>query len=101
MKDKYPITGYYGIPVHTDNSGNYVLKENARVHLWRNGKHTKGKFEKIGQLFLTENNLLVLIVATQKMKFKDRHDLVPFERFTKELIDGEVLEQALSIYKGM
>lgn len=93
MKNKYPVTRYYGVPVNYDKSGNYIFEEGVKVHAWRNGKHTKGKFQGLGQLFLTENNLLVAIVGFEKMKFKDRHTLAPFERFTKESVPKELLER--------
>lgn len=93
MKNKYSVTRYYGVPVSYDKSGNYIFEEDVKVHSWRNGKHTKGSFQGIGQLFLTENNLLVAIVDFEKIKFKDRHTLVPFERFTKESVSNELLKQ--------
>jgi hypothetical protein len=99
MKDKYPVTCYYGIPVDLDNSGHYMFKSELKIHAWRNGKHTKGKFQKPGQLFLTENNLMVAIVATANLKFNNRHTLVPLERFTKEFIPNAMLQTAQSAFE--
>ena len=65
-KDKYDVQKFTGIPVETDASGKYQLKfdQNGEVklHTWRTGKHTKGKFNHPGQLMLTENNLTVVIL---------------------------------------
>jgi hypothetical protein len=99
MKDKYPVTRYYGVPVTLDNSGNYQFKPEIKIHTWRNGKHTKGKFQRLGQLFLTENNLLVAIIATEKMSFSARHGVVAFERFTKEFISDAMLTTAIANFK--
>lgn len=51
MKDKYPVTCFYGVPIKLDNSGHYIFNTEIKIHAWRNGKHTKGKFLKLGQLF--------------------------------------------------
>lgn len=97
MKDKYEVTRYIGVPVDTDQSGNYIIKKDEngefKLHDWRTGKHTKGKFKKIGQLFLTENNLLVAVIKTEPVKFNNRHQYTPLQRFTSEnLSDEQVLE---------
>lgn len=99
MKDKYPVTCFYGVPIKLDNSGHYIFNTEIKIHAWRNGKHTKGKFLKLGQLFLTENNLLVAIVGATKLSFKNRHNFVPLERFTKEFISDEMLEIAIKKFK--
>jgi len=104
MKDKYDVSKYFGIPVNTDNSGTYQLKVDdyggIKIHTWRTGKHTKGKFKQPGQLLLTENNLMVMIVAAEKMAFKDRHSEVPLQRFTSEFATEELLAQGLKIYSS-
>lgn len=97
MKDKYEVTRYIGVPVDTDQSGNYIIKKDDKgefkLHNWRTGKHTKGKFKNIGQLFLTENNLLVAVIKTAPVKFNNRHEYTPLQRFTNEsLSDEQVLE---------
>lgn len=98
MKGKYKVTRYVGVPVDTDKSGNYIIKKDPhgdfKLHNWRTGKHTKGKFKQIGQLFLTENNMLVAVVQTYSVKFKDRHDFTPLQRFTSEFLDEEQINDA-------
>lgn len=101
MKDKYEVNKYFGIPVTTNNSGDYVLKADdhgdVKIHTWRTGKHTKGKFKQPGQMLLTENNLMVMIVASEKMVFKDRHSEVPLQRFTSEFANEALVQQGIKI----
>lgn len=33
MKDKYEVTRYIGVPVDTDQSGNYIIKKMKMVNL--------------------------------------------------------------------
>jgi muconolactone delta-isomerase len=98
MKSKYEVTKYTGVPVETDNSGNYVIKRdpqgNFKLRDWRTGKHTKGKYRKIGQLFLTENDMLVAVIATAPVRFKNRHDYTPLQRFTNEMLPLSQIEEA-------
>ncbi|KRM12408.1 hypothetical protein ABTQ33_01335 [Paucilactobacillus suebicus] len=98
---KYEVHRYTGLPVEMDNSGNYYFKQDAhgeaKFHVWRTGKHTKGKFKHLGQLFLTENDLLVAVIKVEKMAFKDRHSEVPLQRFTSETISDELLKNGLSL----
>ena len=51
-KDQYEVKKFYGIPVLNDNSGGYALKMGAdgkaKIHTWRTGKHTKGKYRQPG-----------------------------------------------------
>ena len=104
MKNKYEVHRYIGLPVVSDNSGNYLFKLDehgqARPHLWRTGKHTKGKFSRIGQLLLTENNLLVAIIEVEPIAFKDRHSEVPLQRFITEFISDDLLKQGQAIVAG-
>lgn len=104
MKNKYEVYRYVGLPVVSDNSGDYMFKlddqGNVRPHAWRTGKHTKGKFSRVGQLFLTENNLLVAVLQVEPMAFKDRHSEVPLQRFTTEFISDDLLEQGLKTIKA-
>ncbi|KIS03888.1 DUF7671 family protein [Paucilactobacillus wasatchensis] len=97
MKNKYEVHRFVGLPFVADNSGNYLFKlddqGNAKPHSWRPGKHTKGKFTHVGQLFLSENNLLVAIIKVEPLAFKDRHLEVPLQRFTSEYITDELLRQ--------
>lgn len=100
-KDKYEVHRYVGIPVTQNNSGKYEFKlddqGDAKLHSWRTGKHTKGKFKQVGQLFLTENDLLVVILEREKMAFKDRHSEVPLQRFTSEIVDDDLIQSGLSL----
>ena len=88
-KNQYPVTRYTGVPVENDGNGGYQLK----LHVWRTGKHTRGKYTGIGQLMLTENNLLVMIVAAEPMAFKDRHQEVPLQRFLTTTATPGLVEQ--------
>lgn len=92
-KNQYEVQKFYGLPVENDNSGGYQLKRGSngeiKIHTWRTGKHTKGKYRRPGQLLLTENNMMVMIVAAEPMAFKDRHSEVPCQRFlTAEVTPG-------------
>ncbi|MGV0168044.1 DUF7671 family protein [Furfurilactobacillus sp. WILCCON 0119] len=86
MKGKYEVHRYLGVPVTTNATGQYVPSGDAQPHNWRTGKHTRGKFTGLGQLFLTENNLMVAVVAVYPVAFKDRHEWTPLQRFTSEAI---------------
>lgn len=98
-KGKYDVQKFTGIPVETDADGKYQLKfdqnGDAKLHTWRTGKHTKGKYEGPGQLMLTENNLTVVILAAEPMAFKDRHSETPLQRFLTAHVDDDVLQQGL------
>lgn len=102
-KDKYEVHRYTGLPVEMDNSGGYEFKVDAhgeaKAHAWRTGKHTKGKYQHLGQLLLTENNLLVAILQVEEMAFKDRHSEVPLQRFTTEFISDDMVAQGLKLLK--
>ena len=67
MASKYPTAELVGVVMTQTNSGQYEPKETQldmnAFHSWRIGKHTKGKLQEPGQLFLTENNLVVMLVA--------------------------------------
>ncbi len=95
MKGKYDTLQLIGVPLITDDSGQYQLKLDNngeyKAHDWRIGKHTKGKFKKLGQVFITENNMLVAIVETKELAFKNRHDFTPMQRFTNEFISDDLL----------
>ena len=97
-KNQYPVTRYTGVPVENDGNGGYQLKRDAsgaaKFHVWRTGKHTRG-----GQLMLTENNLLVMIVAAEPMAFKDRHQEVPLQRFLTTTATPGLVEQGRTLLK--
>jgi len=95
VKGKYEVTQYIGVPVTTNQSGQYVIDEAGfNFHSWRTGKHTKGKFKKLGQVFLTENNLEIAVIKTLPVAFKDRHGFTPMQRFTSAAISDEALKLA-------
>lgn len=102
-KAKYETHRYLGIPVVEDNDGGYQFKRDAdgdvKIHTWRIGKHTKGRFTGAGQLMMTENRLMVMIIEERPLAFKDRHSVVPMQRFltvrasAQLLADGQRLLQ--------
>ncbi|GEK29680.1 DUF7671 family protein [Furfurilactobacillus siliginis] len=92
MKGKYDVQRFVGVPVHANASGQYEASGDGKPHVWRIGKHTKGKFTGAGQIFLTENNLMVAVLAAYPVAFKDRHEWTPMQRFTSERISDELLE---------
>lgn len=95
MADKYPTKELIGVVLEQTNSGNYLPKNAtltaADFHSWRIGKHTKGKLGAAGQIFLTENNQLIALVATKDLAFKNRHTITPMGRFLKESVDDDLL----------
>lgn len=100
-KNQYDVLKFYGLPVEMDNSGKYRIKLDydgfAKIHTWRIGKHTKGKFTHPGQLMLTENNLTVLILKAEPMAFKDRHSETPMQRFLTVEVTPDTLKQGQSL----
>ena len=100
-KDKYDVHKFTGIPVEADADGKYQLKADqngdAKLHTWRTGKHTKGKYQGPGQLMLTENNLPVVILAAEPMAFKNRHSETPLQRFLTVKVEADVLNQGLAV----
>ena len=48
-KNQYPVQKFTGIPVEPDAGGKYQLKVDqhgaVKLHTWRTGKHTKGKYQ--------------------------------------------------------
>ena len=83
----YEVFKYTGVPVENDASGNYIVKQNAKPNIWRTGKHTKGKFNELGQIFLTENNLPIAVTAAVEIPFKQRHEYTPMQRWTTAKAD--------------
>lgn len=98
MKGKYKVIQFYSVQLDFDDSGNYIIKRDAtgnfKLHSWRIGKHTKGKFQGEGQVFKTENNLFAAIVKANPVAFKDRHSYTPMDRFTSQFISKELLKTA-------
>lgn len=95
-KGKYPVNKYYGIPVEDNGSGGFQFKSDSsgdiKIHTWRTGKHTRGKYQRPGQLLLTENNLMVAIIAAEPMAFKNRHSETPCARMLTAFITDKQLE---------
>lgn len=100
-KDKYETHRYQGIPVEDNGNGGYRLKADpegqAKIHTWRTGKHTKGRFSQPGQLMLTENNMMVVILQELPLAFKNRHQVTPMQRFLKVKVSPDVLKAGLEI----
>ncbi|MCH3921533.1 DUF7671 family protein [Limosilactobacillus sp.] len=100
-KGKYKVLKFTCIPVEMDANGKYQLKldpaGNAKLHVWRIGKHTKGKYTGPGQLLMTENNLTAVILAAEPLAFKDRHSETPMQRFLTTSVDGDVLQAGLQL----
>lgn len=98
MTDKYEVLRLIGVPVEQDGSGNYQIKRDKndefKLHEWRIGKHTKGRFRQIGQVFLTENQMRVAILATFKVSFKKRHQYTPMARFLSDNVSSKIVAEA-------
>ena len=103
-KNQYEVKKFYGLPVENDRSVFWQLMQDfqghIKVHTWRIGKHTRGKFQRPGQLLLTENNLTVMIVKAEPMAFKNRHDEVPCQRLLTQFADAELLVKGQAIYSA-
>ena len=97
-KAKYAVNRYLGVPVQADASGHYQIKREPdgafKLHTWRTGRHSKGKYQGPGQIFLTENHLKVAVVAAYPVPYKERHQYTPMQRLTGEFIDAAVLAVA-------
>ncbi|KRN40850.1 DUF7671 family protein [Fructilactobacillus fructivorans] len=100
MANKYKVMRFTGVPLAMDDAGNYVIKKdengNFKLHTWRIGKHTRGHFHRIGQVFLTENRLRVAIVQDFSVSFNKRHRYTPMERFLDDYVDKKVIDEAES-----
>lgn len=86
-KDQYEVHKFTGVPVENDASGKYVVKADAKPNVWRTGKHSKGKFKALGQVFLTENNIAIAVIQVEPVAFKDRHGYTAMQRWTSETTD--------------
>ncbi|KRN03310.1 hypothetical protein FD13_GL000093 [Levilactobacillus senmaizukei DSM 21775 = NBRC 103853] len=98
MKGQYAVNLYTGVPVVANASGDYEIKREPdgdfKLHAWRTGKHSKGKYQGVGQIFLTENNLKVAVIAAEPVPFKKRHDYTPMQRLTSEFVSDAVVAAA-------
>ncbi|AKP65022.1 hypothetical protein FC99_GL001294 [Levilactobacillus koreensis JCM 16448] len=99
MKAKYDVNQYIGVPVAAKASGQYEIKREPdgdfKLHSWRTGRHSKGKYKGLGQIFLTENSLKVAVVAAYPVAYKDRHDFTPMQRLTSEFVGEELVQTAV------
>ncbi|WP_143461426.1 DUF7671 family protein [Levilactobacillus enshiensis] len=99
MKAKYDVNQYIGVPVAANASGQYEIKREPdgdfKLHSWRTGRHSKGKYKGLGQIFLTENNLKVAVVAAYPVAYKDRHGFTPMQRLTSEFVGEELVQTAV------
>ena len=98
MKAKYEVNQYVGVPVAPDASGHYQIKREPdgdfKLHSWRTGRHSKGKYRGVGQIFLTENNRKVAVVAAYPVNYKERHAYTPMQRLTSEFVTDDVVALA-------
>ncbi|ATU70869.1 hypothetical protein CT113_11255 [Levilactobacillus brevis] len=98
MKAKYEVNQYIGVPVQANASGVYEIKREPdgdfKLHSWRTGRHSKGKFTGVGQIFLTENQLKVAVVAASPVAYKERHNFTPMQRLTSERVSDELIQMA-------
>lgn len=98
MKAKYEVNQYVGVPVAANAAGKYEIKREPdgdfKLHSWRTGRHSKGKYRGVGQIFLTENKLKVAVVAAYPVPYKERHAYTPMARLTSEFVDDDVLQVA-------
>lgn len=96
MKNKYEIKIFSGIVVQQNNACQYEAADHHKIGVWRIGKHTSGKFKGIGQIFLTENNLRVMIINYDALKFNQRHEYQPMKRFLDDFADDDLLNKFTS-----
>ena len=74
-KGKYEVQKFTCIPVEPD---------------------ANGKYQRPGQLMMTENNLIAVIIAAEPLAFKDRHSETPLQRFLTTFVDDDVLQAGLA-----
>ncbi|USS90305.1 DUF7671 family protein [Fructilactobacillus carniphilus] len=98
MSQQYKVLRFIGVPVVQTANGQYEIKRDQagqfKLHEWRIGKHTKGHYQAPGQIFLTENQMRVAIVAAFDVSFKKRHRYQPMARFLSESVPADVLQTA-------
>lgn len=98
MKAKYDVNQYVGVPVQANASGTYEIKREPdgdfKLHSWRTGRHSKGKYRGVGQIFLTENHLKVAVIAAYPVAYKERHDYTPMQRLTSEFVSEKLVQVA-------
>ncbi|WP_413628171.1 hypothetical protein R4B61_03040 [Fructilactobacillus vespulae] len=104
MVEKYKVLRFVGVPVVQNQQGEYEIKKDPqggfKLHEWRIGKHTNGKFTGVGQVFLTENQMRVAIILSDDVSFKKRHQFTPMARFLTETVSETVLKEARQKLNG-
>ncbi|USS88002.1 hypothetical protein M3M39_00505 [Fructilactobacillus hinvesii] len=98
MAQQYKVLRFVGVPVAQTENGLYKIKTDQtgqfKLHEWRIGKHTKGHYQGLGQIFITENHMRIAIVAATDVPFKKRHQYQPMARFLPATVSAEVLARA-------
>ncbi|MBZ6002976.1 hypothetical protein KII95_02865 [Leuconostoc gelidum subsp. aenigmaticum] len=92
---KYDTYLFTGVMVEQDASGCYRPKAGVKPNVWRTGKHTKGQFKQIGQVFLTEKGQAITVLNTEKLSFNKRHNYSSLQRWTSEQVSLELLKDWL------
>ena len=92
---KYDTQLFTGVVVEQDASGRYRPKTGVTPNVWRTGKHTKGKFKQIGQVFLTEKGQAIAVLNTEKLAFNKRHNYSSLQRWTSQQVSLELLKDWL------
>ena len=85
-RKKYETHLFQGVFIEQNASGQFEPKVAATPNVWRTGKHTKGQFKQIGQVFLTENGQAVAVLHQDKLAFNQRHEYTPLQRWTSEYV---------------
>ncbi len=95
MKGKYEVNQFIGVPLETDDSGQYRIKrdESGDFSYIAGGPANtpRESSSRSARFFITENNLMVGIIKAIPVAFKDRHQYTPLQRFTSEYVSDEVL----------
>ncbi|QIL50669.1 hypothetical protein G7084_04675 [Weissella coleopterorum] len=105
MASKYPTAQLVGVMLQQDVNGRYYAEKSslylADFHSWRIGKHTKGKLREPGQIFLTEQNMAVVLVEIKPLSFKDRHEYTVMGRFTGTALPNDQFNIILKNYLNL
>lgn len=89
---KYDTHLFTGVMAEQNASGRYQPKADVQPNVWRTGKHTKGQFKQIGQIFLTEKGQAVAVLHIEKLSFNQRHNYSALQRWTNEQVDLALLK---------
>ncbi|MFT8325041.1 hypothetical protein [Oenococcus sicerae] len=98
-KNTYKVQLFYGVPLQQNSDGKFVYcGQQTKLAVWRTGKHTRGHFDGIGQLFLTENHLTIVILKFEDLRFNQRHQFVSLSRFLDKKIDNSELNRLNQLF---